>query len=308
MRAFWQISAVSLVIAGWVLAGPIRAEGACAGDACTALVVSGDGCVWTNRGAKAVRFSLIAGSTSRIVTVLAPGDAFREADKAYCLSAAADRRYQATFAALSPGVTEATSQAKPVAAPRLKPTPPVAVAGGEIIVATSGVTVPLPRVKPPVPAVYPPMPRFKPAFTAVSSAPSVAPAPVAAIAPSAPLPTAAPTASCTENCPPVLFKVIDNCVWVLNLNPRPVAFEAVAHGQTVKLALDAADGTKADERAAAVAKGGAARDEAALHMRLKDPFQSAGSGIPVYRARLGVGGACVKERGEITQFSARYVP
>jgi hypothetical protein len=42
-------------------------------------------------------------------------------------------------------------------------------------------------------------------------------------------------------------------------------------------------------------------------MRLKDPFQSAGSGIPVYRARLGGAGACVKSREEIAAFSAAYV-
>jgi hypothetical protein len=49
------------------------------------------------------------------------------------------------------------------------------------------------------------------------------------------------------------------------------------------------------------------KDLPALHMRLKDPFQSAGSGIPVYRARLGKPGACVKSRAEIATFTAAYV-
>jgi hypothetical protein len=71
--------------------------------------------------------------------------------------------------------------------------------------------------------------------------------------------------------------------------------------------LEAADGAKADARSAAIASGKAAKDEAALHMRLADPFQSAGSGIPIFRARLGPAGACVKSREEIAKFSANYV-
>jgi hypothetical protein len=130
-------------------------------------------------------------------------------------------------------------------------------------------------------------------------------APPAAIQPTTAVEAAAamPTAACGEACPPILFKVIDNCLWVMNLNPRPVAFEAEIAGKHTTLALEAADGDKADAHAAVAS----VKDLAALHMRLKDPFQSAGSGIPVYRARLGSPGSCVKSRAEISTFTAAYV-
>ena len=89
--------------------------------------------------------------------------------------------------------------------------------------------------------------------------------------------------------------------------------EIVDHYLHIKNALtnddagNAADGAKADERAAALASGKASKSDAALHMRLHDPFQSAGSGIPIYRARLGGADVCVKERSEISAFSARYL-
>ncbi|NOT41041.1 MAG: hypothetical protein HOP13_11155, partial [Alphaproteobacteria bacterium] len=167
--------------------------------------------------------------------------------------------------------------------------------------------------KPAAPPAYPPLPRSKPEApalaateappaTVVASAPPMAAvAPVAAVAPSASLP------ECGEACATILFKVVDNCLWVVNMHPRAVAFQAEAAGQRLALNLEAADGDKADARVAAIAKAGAAKDELAVHMRLRDPFQSAGSGIPVYRARLGSGAACVKERGAVTRFSARFL-
>lgn len=292
MRGFWPFFAIFAVLTPWLGAGAIRADTACSGDACGVLVIGGEGCAWTNKGGKAVRFSLIVRDTPRVVTVLAPGETFKEADKAFCVVPGGERRYQASFAVLS-RVSEtvptppAVSPAKPSVTP---------ASGGQ-----PGLTVPLPRVKPAASAIYPPRPRMKPALPAVAEASATSVAPISAVAP-APM---TGVDSCTEGgCPPILFKVVDGCLWVLNLNPRPVAFEAISRGQSMKLALEAADGAKADSRAAA---GGAAPDATSMHMRLKDPFQSAGSGIPVYRARLGDVGACVKDRSEITQFSARYM-
>jgi hypothetical protein len=175
----------------------------------------------------------------------------------------------------------------------------------EVAVASVEASVPLPRAKPKPPPVYPPRPRAKPEMPVEAAA--VAPAavaPSAAIEPSAPEPS---LDTCGDDCPPILFKVIDECVWVLNLNPRAVAFEAEAGGKRTALKLEAADGAKADARTAAIAAGKGEKNEVALHMRLKDPFQTAGSGIPVFRARLGPAGACVKSRAEITRFQASYV-
>jgi hypothetical protein len=42
-------------------------------------------------------------------------------------------------------------------------------------------------------------------------------------------------------------------------------------------------------------------------MRLHDPFQSSGSGIPIFRARLGSASSCVKQRNDVTKFSARFL-
>ena len=91
------------------------------------------------------------------------------------------------------------------------------------------------------------------------------------------------------------------------MHPRAVAFEADASGHRVALNLEAADGGKADAQAAAVAKGAPSKDAPAVHMRLRDPFQSAGSGIPIFRARLGSAATCVKERNAVTRFSARFL-
>jgi hypothetical protein len=153
-----------------------------------------------------------------------------------------------------------------------------------------------------------PAPRAKPELASAPATETVAAVlPPAAVAPTHAVAGGTPPGECGEACATILFKVIDNCLWVVNMHPRPVAFEAEAAGQRVALALEAADGDKADARLAALAKGSAAKDEAALHMRLHDPFQSAGSGIPLFRARLGSASACVKERTGVTRFSARFV-
>jgi hypothetical protein len=294
VRSFWPIFAICAVLAPWLGTGTIRADTGCTGDACGVLAVSGEGCAWTNKGAKAVRFSLIVRDTSRVVTVLAPGETFKEADKAFCVVPGGAQRYQASFAVLSSVSETVPKPAAPLAKPSVAP-----ASGGQSDVA--GLTVPLPRVKPAAPAIYPPRPRVKPALPAIAEAPAASAAPASAVAPA---PTVGAVDCAEGGCPPILFKVVDGCLWVLNLNPRPVAFEAVSRGQSMKLSLEAADGAKADSQAST---GGAARDLASMHMRLKDPFQSAGSGIPVYRARLGGDGACLKDRSEITQFSARYM-
>jgi hypothetical protein len=266
--------------------------------------------MWTNNGKRSVRLLLAAGETPHVVTVLAPGQAFKQADKNYCLSAGADRRYEASFAVLAkPAVEEkrAAEKAKVKTAtaapePRAKPALETAAPTGAVAAATAGASVPAPREKPEPPRAAPPMPREKPEGPAAAAVEAKAPAP----SPAETAPLSAGAAACDRDCPPILFKVIDACLWVLNLNPRPVAFEAEAAGKRYALLLEAADGAKADERAAALGSATPPKNEASVHMRLKDPFQSAGSGIPVFRARLGAADACVKSRADITRFWARY--
>jgi hypothetical protein len=306
------------------VASSASADAACSGEACSLLAVAADGCSFKNKGDKAVRFSLVAGGAPRVVTILAPGETFKEADKNFCVAGdAGDKRLEASFAVLGKAPTDDkdfTLKGKPSVA---KPAVVATAAAPAVQVATTAPAVPLPRAKPAAPPAIP-MPRAKPEVvevamaappapaTAVAPAPTVAPPPVAAVAPTAAMPPTTeaeaaatmPKAACGEGgCPPILFKVIDNCLWVMNLNPRAVAFEAEIGGKHTKLALEAADGDKADAHAA-VAE---VKELAALHMRLKDPFQSAGSGIPVFRARLGKPGSCVKSRAEITTFTASYV-
>jgi len=296
------------------------ADAACSGNACSVLMVAADGCAFQNKGDKAVRFSLVAGGAPRVVTVLGPGETFKEADKNFCVVGdASDKRLEASFAVLGKAPADdrdfTLKGTKPsVAKPAVAVAAPVATPA--VQVASSAPAIPLPRVKPVAPAAYPPSPRAKPEVVEVAMAAPPAP-PVAVPAPPVPVaapeaiqPTTAveaaaamPTAACGEACPPILFKVIDNCLWVMNLNPRPVAFEAEIGGKHTTLSLEAADGDKADAHAAVAS----VKDLSALHMRLKDPFQSAGSGIPVYRARLGSPGSCVKSRAEISTFTAAYV-
>ena len=273
------------------------AQASCSGEACTAVVVATDGCQWTNKGEKAVRLSLSAVQSTPFVTILAPGDTFKQTDKGKCLSAG--DRFEASFPALRAMPDETVGLARPRPKPVIVAHGVPANAPGlpavveNAVVATASIPV-TPRAKPALPPAAPPVPKAKPV-------PAVAIAEVSEV----PKPTVATTLSgsaCVEGdkaCPPILFKVIDSCVWVLNLNPRPVAFEALVAGKALSLALEAADGAKADANRPAAAS-------AALHMRLRDPFQSAGSGIPIYRARLGGAGDCVRARTDITAFTARF--
>lgn len=306
MRGILRVSVVAAAAIG--VAGPAVGDAPCSGNACSAVAVAADGCSWSNKGDKAVRLSLITGQTARVVTVIAPGETFREANKAFCSAEnAGDKRFEASFAVLGkpPADDKDFTLKAPRSAPAAAATPVAAVAATTEVAAAPPIVQP--RAKPAPPPAYPPTPRAKPEVIEVAApAPAAPAAPVAAVQPAAPARSAAaapsgPSASaaaCGQGCPPVLFKVIDECLWVLNLNPRPVAFEAEVGGKKLSLALEAADGAKADE---------GAKSDGALHMRLKDPFQSAGSGIPVYRARLGGAGACVKSREEIAAFSAAYV-
>jgi hypothetical protein len=297
--------AVSLAALSFAAAGGARADSPCTGEACDALSVAADGCVWTNKSKKSVRLLLVAGETPQVVTVLAPGQSFKQADKAFCLSAGADRRYEASFAVLTkPAESKAATPAKTTAAtplPRVKPALEAVPAAGAAV-ASAGVAS-APREKPELPRIAPPMPREKPDGPPVAAI--VAKAPAAATGATAPL-SSGDAVACDRDCPPILFKVIDDCLWVLNLNPRPVAFEADAGGKRYALLLEAADGAKADERAATLGNAKPPKEEASVHMRLQDPFQSAGSGIPVFRARLGAADVCVKSRADITRFWARY--
>ena len=290
-------------------AGTASADATCAGNACSVITLSADGCQWTNKGDKAVRLSLSGGGVARMVTVLGPGEGYKESDKKHCAAGDGDGRYDASFAKLASVPAEVAAAKIPT--PRAKPAAPVAAvapAAPTVVPAPAAAIASVEAVAPPPkPAPsYPPLPRAKPKAPVAVAAPA---APVSAVAPVAalePAPADAGVVACTQDCPPILFKVIDDCVWVLNLNPRRVAFAAEVGGKRTALMLEAADGAKADARTAAIASGKAAKDEAALHMRLADPFQSAGSGIPVFRARLGAAGACVKSREEIAKFSASY--
>ena len=134
----------------------------CTGEACEALKVSADGCLWTNATDKAVRFSLSEGATTIVSTVLAPGGNFREANKDACVTNKPESpQYQATFASLRqmPDAPDFTLKPKATAMARaVMPKPAIA----------------LPRAKPQaasIAMVSPPLPRAKPDTTAVPSAP-----------------------------------------------------------------------------------------------------------------------------------------
>jgi hypothetical protein len=295
------------------------------GEACGAIASNADACTIANKGDKSVQLTTVADQSALMMTVIAPGETIKQ-DKSLCEKfTRGEAHYDARYAALrampdAPDFTLKTAAAgKPV--PKPKPAPAMAAAAPEPTLTTAptpqpvavAAGPPVPRAKPALQPLYPPSPRAKPAApietAAVRPAPSAAPPspPVAAVAPTAAVAPAASPTDCGEACATILFKVVDNCLWVVNPNPRTVAFEVEAGGRRVALTLEAADGEKADARAAALAKGQPVKDEAALHMRVHDPFQSAGSGIPIYRARLGSAQACVHERKDVTRFSARFV-
>jgi hypothetical protein len=282
--------------------------------------------VVSNKSEKAVRLTVVVDAEALMMTVLAPGEAIKQ-DKALCEKfASGQASYDARFATLRQMPDEPEPRiTAPVAAvaPRTKPSPvaPAPVQAKPIQVSTVGPLPAIetgpaqPRFKPAPPPAYPPVPRAKPAAPAAVAAAPVAPVPavgpVAAVAPTAPVSPSdpAPTdlASCGDACATILFKVVDECLWIVNMHPRPVVFEAEAGGKRIALTLEAADGEKADARLAAVAKDGAPKTETGVHMRLHDPFESTGAGIPLYRARLGDANACVKARTDVTRFTARFL-
>ncbi|MCE9523372.1 MAG: hypothetical protein K8S25_13195 [Alphaproteobacteria bacterium] len=318
------VVATVVFLAPFSLSGAASAAGeaACSGEACGALTVGSDGCSWTNKGEKSVRLAATAGGDGLpVVIVLASGETFKESAER-CAKHASGSHYEASFPTLAKMPDEPVAPKK-VALSVPKPKPVAAVAPLAAVVSAPATvpvapTVVVPRAKPSLAQIYPPRPRAKPelpvqavAVALATPAPEAAvAAPVVAIAPSAsaPAPVEAGRASCGEACGEILFTQVDSCLWVQSQNPRPIAFEAVVAGKPVALALEGADGKKADVRAAALAKAGAdaAAGEAAYHTRLHDPFQSAGSGIPVYRVRLGGAAACIKARDEIATFSARF--
>ena len=295
MSKVWMFAVVALASAA-----PSAGEGACTGEACSALSVSADGCQWKNQGSKAVRLSLSSTQAAPFVTILAPGDSFKQTDKGRCL--ASGGHFEASYPALRVMPEEDANLARPRPKPTMvaqtapAATPTASVPPAQPVVESAAVAVAsgpvLPRSKPQAPSL-PPAPRAKPVVNvAVAETPDI----------QKPAGTALSGTACVEGdrtCPPILFKVIDSCVWVLNLNPRPVTFEALVGGKALALALEGADGAKADANRSTTTT-------AAMHMRLRDPFQSAGSGIPIYRARLGGAGDCVHARADITAFTARY--
>ncbi len=270
-----------IAIAATVWALATTAQGAadpqgsssCSGAACTVLSVSADGCTWNNASTRAIRFSLIAGGTALVTTVLGPGEAFKETNKAHCVSGnQGTTTYQAAFVTLRQMADDAgTTSAPRIATPRPKPA-----------------MAPVPQ---PASLV---MPRAKPE----------APVQTSLVQPAAPLPPPPPAVAlvqdpanpCGDACAEILFKVVDECLWVQSQNPRAIVFQATIKGRMMVLALDGADGKKADAQPPA-------KNAAAYHARQPDPFQSSSPGIAVYRARLGT---CVKDRSEISHFVAAY--
>ena len=315
-----------LIAAFTLAAAPGASAGGCSGDACAA--VSSANCVVTNGSDKAVRLTVVVDDEALMMTVLAAHDTIRQ-DKALCEKFAAGKaNYDARFATLrqmppEPQAAAVVPVTKP--APRPKPSPAVASVAPAaataalppkpVQVASVGPVIPVPagpvvpRFKPAPPPVYPPLPRAKPATPSLAQAtPATATTPaVAAVAPTAALPAATDLEACGEACATILFKVVDDCLWVVNMHPRSVAFEADADGKRMALTLEPADGEKADARMAAVAKGEMPKSEAGVHMRLHNPFESAGAGIPLYRAKLGGPATCVKSRTDVTRFTARFV-
>lgn len=170
--------------------------------------------------------------------------------------------------------------------------------------------VPLPRAKPAAEAAPPappvtPQPRQKPA-----TVPTPVPRPVAMAVPApAPEPIPLPTETeikagmlpCGEACGDILFKAVDECLWVQSQNPKPITFQARVDGRLIELKLE---GASYEKSASAPAKPAAGINT--YHTRQKDPFQSSSAGIPVYRARLADKAGCATARGQITQFVAVF--
>ena len=142
-----------------------------------------------------------------------------------------------------------------------------------------------------------PVPKVKPALPPVVAV--VAPVPPVA---TLQMPTQAEidagASPCGDACAEILFKQVDDCLWVQSQNPKPIMFQASVDGRMILIPLEGASYDKSS--------GTPAPDSAAHHARQRDPFQSSSAGIPVYRARIGDKGVCVKDKAQITQFVAIF--
>ena len=163
--------------------------------------------------------------------------------------------------------------------------------------------IPVPRRKPAPPPVLP-TPRAKPDLPPEFAA-ATPPASIAALLVSPEVLAASGPKSCGDACGEILFKIVDDCLWVQSQNPKAIAFQTEIAGKPVAMLLEGASAIKADAEPVA---DGKPKNISAYHARQRDPFQSSSAGIPVYRARLGEAGVCVKERSEITHFMAKFLP
>jgi hypothetical protein len=305
-----RASGVRLIATVWVasmtaLLPPVAAAApTCAGDACESLTLSDDGCVWKNASDKPVKFTLFNSTETLFATVLPPGEVFRQSSKAACVTPSPESpRYQASFAAVRkmPDAPDFTLKAPATAAvppaprpvvPRAKPDPTEVVAAAE---PAAAVPAAVPAVAPVVAAK--PVPKVKPVLPPVVAA--VAPVPPVA---TLQMPTQAEidagASPCGDACAEILFKQVDECLWVQSQNPKPIMFQASVDGRMILIPLEGASYEKSS--------GTPASDSAAHHARQRDPFQSSSAGIPVYRARIGDKGVCVKDKAQITQFVAIF--
>ena len=283
----------------------------CSGDACDVVSISADGCNWRNNSPKAIRFRIFNNTETLMSTVLGAGESFKQTKQAACLtSTPSSPQLEATFAALRqmPDAPDFTLKAKPQT--------PAAIAGAPV-----AIKVAMPRPKPapsvaPVEAVTPaaapqavvavasakPLPRSKPPAPLTTEATTPRPTSVAMVQPAIPMPTQAEIDAganpCGDACSEILFKAVDNCLWVQSQNPKPIMFQATIAGHMAVLLLE---GASYEKTASAPASS-----SAAYHTRQRDPFQSSSPGIPVYRARLDDKGSCVTGKNQISQFVAVY--
>jgi hypothetical protein len=304
-----RASTVRLIATVWVasmtafLPSVAAAAPACAGDACASLTISDDGCVWKNASDKPVKFTLFNSTETLFATVLPPGDTFRQTSKAACVTPSPESpRYQASFAAVrkmpdAPDFTlkttaPATAAVQPAprpVVPRAKPDPVETVVAAVEPPAAVPAAAPVVAVKP--------VPRVKPALPPVLAVVAHAP-PVATLQMPTQAEIDAGASPCGDACAEILFKQVDDCLWVQSQNPKPIMFQASVDGRMILIPLEGASYDKSS--------GAPASDSAAHHARQRDPFQSSSAGIPVYRARIGDKGVCVKDKAQITQFVAVF--
>jgi hypothetical protein len=304
-----RASRVRLIATVWVAAmvallpSVAAATPACAGDACESLTLSDDGCVWKNASDKPVKFTLFNSTETLFATVLPPGDAFRQTSKAACVTPSPESpRYQANFAAVrkmpdapdftlkttTPATAAVPPAPRPVV-PRAKPEPVETVVAAVEPPAAVPAAAPVVAVKP--------VPRVKPALPPVLAVVVPVP-PVATLQMPTQAEIDAGASPCGDACAEILFKQVNECLWVQSQNPKPIMFQASVDGGMILIPLEGASYEKSS--------GTPASDSAAHHARQRDPFQSSSAGIPVYRARIGDKGVCVKDKAQITQFVAVF--